>query len=77
MMHLSFAGLLGAVIGTVVAAAVYGRLALLVERGIRSPGAFERPAPDNEISMLRRAVLAADIIVFGGVGYWIGVMIGG
>ncbi len=77
MMHLSLAGLLGAVIGTVVAATVYGRLALLVERGIRSAGAHERPASDSEISMLRRVVLAADIILFGGIGYWLGATIGG
>jgi hypothetical protein len=77
MMHLSLAGLLGAVIGTVVAATVYGRLALLVERGVRSAGAHQRPVSDSEISMLRRVVLAADIVVFAGAGYWLGATIGG
>jgi hypothetical protein len=28
------------------------------------------------MSLLRRAVLAADIIVFAGIGYWLGGMIG-
>jgi hypothetical protein len=31
---------------------------------------------EQEISLLRRTVLAADIIVFAGIGYWLGGMIG-
>jgi hypothetical protein len=30
-----------------------------------------------ELSLLRRAVLAVDIIVFAGIGYWLGQAIGG
>jgi hypothetical protein len=38
--------------------------------------ADERESFEQEASLLRRAVLAADIIVFAGIGYWLGGMIG-
>jgi hypothetical protein len=81
MIDLSLAGLLGAVIGTVVAAMAYGPLVALMERGFRARGqpetAEQRETFGQEISLLRRAVLAVDIIVFGGIGYWLGQTIGG
>ena len=64
MMDLSLAGLIGAVIGTIVAALAYVPLLTFVERE-----SFEQ-----EASLLRRAVLAVDIIVFAGIGYWLGAM---
>jgi hypothetical protein len=78
MINLSLAGLIGAVIGTVVAALVYVPLVTVVERGMRSraDSAAEDDILEQEISLLRRAVLAADIIVFAGIGYWLGGMIG-
>jgi hypothetical protein len=76
MLNISFAGLIGAVVGTFVAAIAYGPLALLVERRMRS-GSPRRPASDSEIPIVRRMVLAADILVFGGLGYWLGALIGG
>jgi hypothetical protein len=39
--------------------------------------AEERATLEQEMSALRRAVLAADIIVFAGIGYWLGMTIGG
>ena len=81
MIDLSLAGLLGAVVGTVVAAMAYGPLVALIERGFRARGqpetAEQRETFGQEISLLRRAVLAVDIIVFGGIGYWLGQTIGG
>ena len=81
MIDLSLAGLLGAVVGTVVAAIAYGPLVALMERGFRARGqpetAEQRETFGQEISLLRRAVLAVDIIVFGGIGYWLGQTIGG
>src|SRR5262249_58942735 len=81
MMDLSLAGLIGAVIGTIVAALVYVPLVTYVERGLRSRAsagsADERESFEQEASLLRRAVLAADIIVFAGIGYWLGGGIGG
>ena len=80
MMDLSLAGLIGAVIGTIVAAMAYVPLLTFVERGLRARASAgssnERESFEQEASLLRRAVLAADIIVFAGIGYWLGGMIG-
>ena len=80
MIDLSFAGLLGAVAGTVVAAFAYVPLIAFVERRFRShdpaQSAQERETFEQEVSILRRAVLAADIIVFAGFGYWLGHTLG-
>jgi hypothetical protein len=75
MLNISFAGLMGAVVGTFIAAIAYAPLALLVERRMRSASP-RRPATDSEIPIVLRMVLAADIFVFGGLGYWLGAMIG-
>jgi hypothetical protein len=79
MIDLSLAGLIGAVIGTIVAALAYVPLLTFVERGLRARAsagnADERESFEQEASLLRRAVLAADIIVFAGIGYWFGAMI--
>jgi hypothetical protein len=76
MIDLSLAGLLGAVIGIVVAAVAYAPLVLLVERGFKARQPVETSEEQAtltlELSLLRRAVLAVDIIVFAGVGYWLG-----
>ena len=81
MIDLSPAGFLGAVIGTVVAAMVYGPLVRFVGRGFKSrqpaETAEERATLAQEMSVLGRAVLAVDIIVLAGLGYWLGGMIGG
>ena len=76
MIDLSLAGLLGAVVGLVLAALAYAPLLALVERGLRSrdPSASDeqRKTFEREMSLLRRAVLAVDMIVLGGIGYWLG-----
>jgi len=81
MIDLSLAGLVGAVIGTVIAALAYAPLVVLVERGFRSrqggASADEHATLEQEIFMLRRVVLLTDIVVFAGVGYWLGQAIGG
>jgi hypothetical protein len=81
MIDLSLSGLLGAIVGTVVAAFAYGPLAAAIERAFRarapSASEAERATLEQEMSLLRRAVLAGDIIVFAGIGYWLGGMIGG
>jgi hypothetical protein len=57
MINLSLAGLLGAVIGTIVAALVYVPLVDFVERGLRSraDSGAEGETLEQEISLLRRA----------------------
>jgi hypothetical protein len=81
MIDLSLAGLLGAVLGTVAAAVAYAPLVEFAERSLRardpSASAEERSALEREIPLLRRALLAVDIIVLAGLGYWLGQMIGG
>ena len=77
MINLSLAGLIGAVIGTVVAALVYVPLVTFVERAMRARADSVAEGDILEqMSLLRRAVLAADIIVFAGISYWLGGMIG-
>jgi hypothetical protein len=81
MIDLSLAGLLGAIVGTAIAAVAYGPLVTFVERGFRSRAPSEsieeRRALEQEMSMLRRAVLAADVLVLAGIGYWLGATSGG
>jgi hypothetical protein len=81
MIDLSPAGLLGAVVGTVVAALAYGPLVAVIERAFRARGqpqtAQEHETFAQEISLLRRAVLGTDIVIFGGIGYWLGRTVGG
>jgi uncharacterized membrane protein len=81
MIDLSLAGIIGAVVGTVIAALVYVRLVGLVERGFRPRGPSaspeERQSFEQERSLLRRTVLALDILVLAGIGYWLGAKLGG
>jgi len=78
MLNLSLFGLLGAIVGTVIAAFCYGPSVKLVERGFRARGkpqtAEQRAAFEGELSLLRRAVLAVDILFFAGIGYWLGTL---
>src|SRR5260370_20218444 len=81
MMDLSLAGLIGGVIGTIVAALAYVPLLTFVERGLRSRvsagSANERESFEQEASLLRRAVLAVDIIVFARICYWLRARVAG
>ena len=72
------------IVPAAVGALVLGLFLLLprfvdfVERGLRSraDSSAEGETLEQEISLLRRAVFAADIIVFAGIGYWLGGMVG-
>jgi hypothetical protein len=81
MMQLSFAGLLGAIAGTVVAAINYGMVIGFVQRSLRahdrSQTPEERATFEGKLAVMRRTVLAFDILFFGGIGYWLGDLIGG
>jgi len=78
-MDLSLAGLIGAALGTAVSAAIYGRLIELIETALRKRRRAEddRGTFAQEIALLRRGVLAVDILLCAGLGYWIGQKIGG
>ncbi len=78
MIDISFSGLIGAFIGTAIAAFAYAPLVSSIERHLRTRAAGEGAAEhldhgvmQQEISLLRRGLLAADIIVFAGLGYWL------
>ena len=76
MIDISLAGLAGATVGIVIAAAIYGTVIDAVERWLAS-----RREPDErsgeEVALLRRGVLAFDILLLAGLGYWIGYRISG
>jgi hypothetical protein len=79
MPDISPTGLLGAVIGTVVAAVAYRPLAMLVEQGLAALARSDRSAEFEpfERGLLLRVVFALDLFLFAGVGYWLGATIGG
>jgi len=80
MIDLSFAGLIGAFLGTAVAALAYAPLVRFVQR-LFTPAAVsdetEQETSREEIALLRRVVLAIDIIVFAGLGYWLAATLAG
>jgi hypothetical protein len=80
-MELSLAGLLGALIGTVLGVINFAVIVGFVEGRLRAldksePGA-EREEFERKISIMRRTILGIDIFVFAGLGYWLGKTIGG
>jgi hypothetical protein len=80
-MEFSLPGLIGAAIGTVVGAINYVMLVAMVERALRSHDTSktdaERAAFESKISLMRRLVLGADILIFAAIGYVFGKTIGG
>jgi hypothetical protein len=80
MLDILLAGLSGAALGLVVAALIHGPLAAAIERRVRAgrvPSVEDRTTLGQELALLRRGVLAFDILVCGGLGYWIGGRIAG
>ena len=78
-MELSLAGLIGAVVGTIASALVYGRLIDAIEGAVRKwrVDTDDRSTFAQEMALLRRGVLAADMLLLSGLGYWLGQKIGG
>jgi hypothetical protein len=87
MIDLSFAGLIGAFIGTAIAGLAYAPLVSSIERYLQARTASESTDENRnqaeqetlkqESYLLRRSVLAADIIVFAGLGYWLAATLAG
>jgi len=77
-MDLSLAGLIGAMIGTVVAAVIYHAFIGALDRGLRtrvsSRTAEGRDTAEFHMSLVRRAMLAVDLFIFAALGYWLGRM---
>ena len=80
-MELSLAGLVGALVGTVLGVINFAVIVGFVEGRLRaldkSDTTAEREEFERKISIMRRTILAIDIFVFAGVGYWLGKTIAG
>jgi hypothetical protein len=76
MIDLSFAGLIGTMLGTVVAAINYHLFIGNLERALqaRAQSLPEDERGDFNLSVVRRVVLALDLLVFAALGYWLGQM---
>ncbi len=76
MTGLSLPGLIGAVVGTVVAAINYYVIIGLLEKNaheqVQTLGAQARDSYERKMALVRRGILTVDLIVFAGVGYWLG-----
>jgi hypothetical protein len=81
MMDISLSGLIGAIVGTVAAAVLYhlfiGRLELKLREREPMRTAEDRDRLEAKLSVMRRAVLATDLFLFAGLGYWLGHQAGG
>ena len=76
MLDISFAGLIGAIVGTVVAGVNYHLYIGVLERWMRdreqAQTAAERDTTEAKLSLMRRFVLAVDLFAFATAGYLIG-----
>ena len=72
---------IGALIGTIIAVAIYLPGIRIFERQQRAqsgPMTLEqRQAFEQKLSVMRRLILGADIAVLAAVGYWIGTTFSG
>ena len=80
-MELSLPAWLGALVGMIVAAAIYVPGIRIMERHLRGLSKIETPeqrvAFEDKLSIVRRLILACDVAILAAVGYWIGNMFGG
>jgi predicted DNA-binding transcriptional regulator len=80
-MDFSLPGLIGGAVGIVIGVINYGVIVTFLEKRLRaldkSQSAQERADFEHKISLLRRIVLAAEVIMFAAIGYWFGWTIGG
>jgi hypothetical protein len=80
-MELSLSGLIGAMVGSAVGALNYVAIVAYAEGWLRArhtvESAEERAAFEERVSVMRRSILGADILICAAVGYWFGKTIGG
>jgi hypothetical protein len=77
-MELSLGGLVGAVIGAALGAVNFAIIAPMIDSRLRAAATPEgREDIESRISTVRRSVLAFDMLVFVGAGYWTGTALGG
>jgi hypothetical protein len=77
----SLPGLLGAAVGIVLGLINYGVIVGFVQKRLhaldKSQTFEERADFERKLSIMRRTILAVDILAFGAVGYWFGATLGG
>jgi hypothetical protein len=80
-MDLSPSGLLGAMLGTILGVlnyVVFLRVLVPRLRALdKSQSWEEREEFERKLSLMRRIILAADVVLFAAVGYYAGRLIGG
>ena len=80
-MELSLPAWLGALCGMILAAAIYVPGIRIVERHLRGSHDVKTPAErvafEDQLSVVRRLILAFDVAILAAAGYWIGNMFGG
>jgi hypothetical protein len=79
MIGISLGGILGAIAGTIVAAVVYGPIASFIERRMRARprDPEETSRLQQEITAMRHGVITFDLLLWCGLGYWLGEKVGG
>ena len=80
-MDYSLPAWLGALVGTIVAVAIYVPAIRYLDRYMRAEHKpvtpEEHEAFEEKLSIARRLILGFDIAILATIGYWIGKMIGG
>jgi uncharacterized membrane-anchored protein YhcB (DUF1043 family) len=80
-MDLSLPALLGAMLGTVVGVINYAVIMRIVEPRLRaldkSQSREELEEFKRKIALMRRIILAIEVVVFAAIGYWLGRTFGG
>ena len=80
-MDYSLPAWLGALVGAVLAVALYVPVIRIVDRHLRAQGApaeaGEREDFESRIALVRRLILGVDIAILATLGYWIGRALGG
>ena len=80
-MELTSAGLIGAFVGLVLGWANYVFVLGIVERKLRQLDKSESPADkaifENKLALMRRVILAIDVVAFSFIGYVAGNAIAG
>ena len=80
-MELSLPGLLGAMLGTVIGVINYAVIIRIVEPRLRaldkSQSREELDEFERKISLMRRIILAIEVLVFAALGYYAGRYVGG
>jgi hypothetical protein len=74
MLEFSLGGLIGAIVGTALAAATYGMLIDFIEERLllRDKKVSGDRTSRQELALLRRGILAVDLTLFCGIGYVLG-----